>query len=83
MQGEYRSARGGGVLDLMHGRSHMSIDPLASLQYWDGARRVFTEQADVACTKREAPRGVGRVARRESCILYQYPLFEVDFLEYG
>ena len=35
---------------------------LASLQCPDGARRVFTYQADVACTKREARWGVRRVA---------------------
>ena len=41
---------------MTHGRSHISID-LESLQCRDGARRVFTEQADIASnsTKREAP----------------------------
>ena len=42
---------------------------LASLQWRGGASRVVTDQADIACTKREAPRGVWRVARRASCIL--------------
>ena len=31
---------------------------LPSLLCRDGARRVFTDQANIACTKREAPRGV-------------------------
>ena len=34
---------------------------LASLQCRDGARRVFTGQADIACTKREAPLGARQV----------------------
>ena len=33
---------GGGVLIIMHGRSLLRID---------GARRVFADQADIACTK--------------------------------
>ena len=37
----------------------MLIDPrIPIIQYRDGARRVFTDQADIACTKREIPRGV-------------------------
>ena len=40
------------VLDLMHGRSRMT---LVSLHCRDGACRVFTDLADIACTKREAP----------------------------
>ena len=28
---------------------------LVSLQCWDRGRRVFTDQADIACTKLEAP----------------------------
>ena len=39
---------GEGVLDIMHGRSRMTIH-LASLQCRDGARRVSTDQADIAC----------------------------------
>ena len=35
----------------------------------DGARRVFTDQAGIACTKRKSPWGVRRVASRVSCIL--------------
>ena len=31
-------------------------------RYLDGARRVFNNQADMACIKREAPLGVQRVA---------------------
>ena len=36
----------------MHGRSRMTIKTLASLQCRDGARRVFTDQVDIASTKR-------------------------------
>ena len=50
---------GGGCTQLVHGRSRMTID---SRMCWDGERRVFTNQADIACTKREAPEGVRRVA---------------------
>ena len=39
----------------MHGRSRRTII-LASLQYWDGARRVFTDQADIASTMASAKR---------------------------
>ena len=35
----------------------------------DGACRAFTDQADIASTKREAPWGVPRVASRVSCSL--------------
>ena len=42
----------------MHGRSRMTTEALASLQCRDGARRVFTDQADIANTKRAAPWGV-------------------------
>ena len=45
---------------MMHGHSRMKNDTF--LKYWDRARRVFTDQADIACTKRETPRGVQRVA---------------------
>ena len=37
---------------VMHGRSRVT---LASLQCRDRARGVLTDQADIACTKREAP----------------------------
>ena len=43
-----------GVLIVSHDRSRMTIDPCI-LQCRDGARRVFTDQADIACNKREAP----------------------------
>ena len=51
---------GGGYAIFMLGRSSMSIWyssylTLASLQYVDGVCRVFNDQADIACTKREAP----------------------------
>ena len=61
-------ARGGGVTRFMHSRSLQTID-LAPLQRQDSARRVFTDQADIACTKSEALCGVRRVARRVSGIL--------------
>ena len=57
---------------VMHGRSiysRMTIDPRIPAQCRDGVRRVSTDQADIACTKREAPWGVRRVALRVSCIL--------------
>ena len=39
---------------IMHGRSCMTIDPRISLQLRGRARRIFTDQADTARTKREA-----------------------------
>ena len=56
-----RAGVGGGVCArVMHG-SRMTIDPRIPLQCRDDACRVFTDQADIACTKRETPRGVRRV----------------------
>ena len=56
---QYKVGRhnGGGVLIVMHGRGDMAIfiETLASLRCRVGARRVFTDQADIACTKRKAP----------------------------
>ena len=47
----------------MRGRNRMTINPrIPTVQCRDGARRVFTNQADIACPKREAPLGVGQVA---------------------
>ena len=46
-----RRGRGGGALIIMHRRSRMTVENLARLQCWDGARRVFTDQADIACPK--------------------------------
>ena len=47
---------GGGNSKFMHGRGYdHSYYTVASLPCRDGARRVFTDQADIACTKREAP----------------------------
>ena len=40
----------GGRLMIMHGRSYDQT--LASLKCRDGARRVFTHQAEIASTKR-------------------------------
>ena len=48
-----RGGAGGGT-QFIHGRSRVTIDPrIRSIR--DGARRVFTNQSDIACTKREAP----------------------------
>ena len=53
--------RGGGRTRYINacGRSRMTIVvcgvTLASLQCRDGACRVLTDEADIACTKREAP----------------------------
>ena len=49
--------RGRGCTQVAHGRSRMTIDLLCR----DGAHRVFTNQADIACNKREAPWGGGGV----------------------
>ena len=49
---------GEGCAHVMHDRCRMTIDPAGCR---DRARRVFTDQADIACTKREAPSGVWRV----------------------
>ena len=50
-------AKGDGVLIVVHGRSLEMIDPrVYSHPYDAGAERVgFSSQADIACTKREAP----------------------------
>ena len=40
---------------VMHGRTRITIDPRYPYNAGDGARRVFTDQADIACTKRKAP----------------------------
>ena len=55
-------AAGGGCTHVMHRRNRMIIDPRIPTMPGGGARRVFTDHADIVCTKREAPRGVGRVA---------------------
>ena len=46
---------GTGCTQLVHGRSRMTTGPRIPLLCRDGARRVFIDQADIACTKREAP----------------------------
>ena len=72
----YSKREGGGVIHFRHNRSHVTIDPrtptmliLAPLQCRDGARRVFTDQAGVACAKREAPCEARRVACMVGCIV--------------
>ena len=37
----------------MHGRSRTTIDPRTPVQCRDGARRVFTDQADIACCTKQ------------------------------
>ena len=54
---------------------------LAPIQCREGVRRVFTDQADTDCTKREEPCGVGRVSLTMSCILLR-TAFDVDILAY-
>ena len=49
-EARHDTRRGGGGIQFVHGPSRMT---LASLLCRDGARRVFTNQADIACTKRE------------------------------
>ena len=44
---------GRGCPQFVHGRSRMATDP--RIQCRDGARRVFTNQTGIACTKREVP----------------------------
>ena len=45
---------GGGVLIVMNSRSLETIDPRTPMiECRDGARQVFTDQADIACTKRD------------------------------
>ena len=52
---------GAGCTHVMHGRSRMTIDP--RIPTMPGRNTSgFTDQADIACTKREVPGGVGRVA---------------------
>ena len=52
MEGGGEGAEGwGAVLIIMHGGSRMTLNP----QCRDRTRRIFTDQADIACTKREAP----------------------------
>ena len=61
-QGKVRA--GGGCTHFMHNHSLKAIEPRIPTTP-DGARSVSTDQADLACTKREAPRGVRRVAGRD------------------
>ena len=47
---------GGDVVTVMHGRSHIyDRRPSHPYKCRDGARRVFTDHADIAWTKREMP----------------------------
>ena len=46
---------GGGCTQFVHDRSPMPIDPHTSTMPGRNTSRVFTNQADITCTKREAP----------------------------
>ena len=59
----------------------MTIDPRTPTMP-GGARRVFTDQAGIVCTKREAPWVVRQVAWRVSCTL-QTTASEADVLAFG
>ena len=52
----------GGVLIVMHGRSRRTIDPRIPTMPITEHVELFTDQADIASTKREAPCDVRRVA---------------------
>ena len=43
-------------------RGYRAIDPCFPSMP-DGVRRAFADQADIACTEREAPRGIRRMSR--------------------
>ena len=73
-----RTRAGGGLrggvysfAHVLHGCSLMAIDPRISPQRRDGPRRVFTDQVDIAWTKRKAKREVcgESQARRMGCTL--------------
>lgn len=49
--------RGGGVINIVHGRRRMTVAP-TSLQCRHGVRRGFADPADVAYTKRERNGGM-------------------------
>ena len=51
--GESRGWRGG-VLALVHGRSHVTVDPYTSLFIMPGRSTSGFHQAGIPCTKREA-----------------------------
>ena len=53
----------GGVLDLMHGRSRMTIYPRIPTMPGRSTSGFFTDQADIDCTKREAKREVSSESR--------------------
>ena len=44
----------GGAAIVIHERSRMTVGPRVPTTLY-GTRRVFTDQADIACTKREDP----------------------------
>ena len=50
------------MIIIMHGRSRMTIDPRIPAMPVSEHVGFITYQADIACTKREAPSGVRRVA---------------------
>ena len=50
-----RKARAGGGTRFVHGRSRKTIDPRVPTMTGRSMLGVFTDQADIACTKCEAP----------------------------
>ena len=54
MHGLSRMTIGPHIRTMAAGRSRMATDPSIPTMPGDGARRPFTDQADIACTKREA-----------------------------
>ena len=46
---------GGGGIQFVHGRSRTTVDVRIATKCRDGARGVFTNQADILGAKREAP----------------------------
>ena len=53
--GRIKREGGSGVVITVHGCSRMTIDPRTPTMPGRRARRVFTDQAGIASTKREAP----------------------------
>ena len=74
-EAEAEDEGGGGGTHFMHHRSLNTIDPRI-LQGRHRARRVLTDQADIACTQREAQGGGGYsfVACLSYLTIYHAPL---------
>ena len=52
----------GGSTQFVHSRSRMTIDPRIPIMPGRSTSGFHQNKADIACTKREAPYGVRRVA---------------------